>query len=70
VALLEERSSALPREQLRELEELRRWSDNGRAVAIRARVLARRLVARGVPLDDVADAIGIPASDAARCLAD
>jgi hypothetical protein len=68
VAFLQDDSATLSRERARELEELRRWSDNGRAVAMRSRVLARRLLARGVPLDDVAEAIGISPADAAGCL--
>jgi hypothetical protein len=65
VALLEQDDSVLSRSELRDLEELRRWSDNGRAVALRARMLAAQLIARGVPIEDVAEAMGMSQLDTA-----
>ena len=65
VALLEQDDSVLSRSELRDLEELRRWSDNGRAVALRVRMLAARLIALGVPIEDVAEAMGMTQLDTA-----
>jgi hypothetical protein len=65
VALLEQDDSVLSRGELRDLEELRRWSDNGRAVALRVRMMAARLIARGVPIEDVAEAMGMSQLDTA-----
>jgi len=63
VALLEQDDSVLSRSELRDLEELRRWSDNGRTVALRVRLLTARLIARGVPIEDVAVAMGMSQLD-------
>ncbi|MGA9077179.1 MAG: hypothetical protein WB383_02445 [Acidimicrobiales bacterium] len=65
MALLEQDDSVLSRSELRELEELRRWSDNGRAFALRVRMLAARLIARGVPIEDVAETMGMSQPDTA-----
>lgn len=65
MALLEQSESTLPKGKFRDLEELRRWSDNGRAVAVRVRILAARLIAQGVPIEDVAEAMGLSQLDTA-----
>ena len=65
LALLEQDDSVLSRSELRDLEELKRCSDDGRAVALRVPMLAARLIARGVPIEDVAEAMGMSLLDTA-----